>query len=89
VKVTLCQRGSPGFAVPYHFLIPITGGFAFGHSAETCLHVVYNLQHAALKELMNKSLTVKTLTLLQFYLLFIFFFFAGYGHPGHYFGPSP
>jgi len=27
--------------LPYHFSIPITGNFAFGHSAETCFHVVY------------------------------------------------
>jgi len=34
-------RASPsGFAVPYHFSITITGGFAFGYSAETCFHVV-------------------------------------------------
>jgi len=25
--------------------ISITGGFAFRHSAETCLHVVYNMWH--------------------------------------------
>jgi len=24
------------FAVPYHFSISITGGFAFGHNAKTC-----------------------------------------------------
>jgi len=42
-------RASPSsFAVPYHFSISITGGFAFGHSAETCLHVVY-IQHLTLK----------------------------------------
>jgi len=45
VKVTRCQRAPRLPASP-----PITGGFAFGHSAETCFHIV-SIQHAALKGL--------------------------------------
>jgi len=35
------------------FSISITGGFAFGHSAETCFHVVY-IQHVALSGLTER-----------------------------------
>jgi len=46
------RASASDFAVPYHFSISITGGFAFG--AETCFHVVY-IQYLALKELKNVS----------------------------------
>jgi len=54
VKVTLCQRArlSPsGFAVPYHFSISSTCGFAFRH---------YELisTHLALKGLKSKNIRV-------------------------------
>jgi len=46
---SMSVRASPsGYAVPYHSSISITGGFAFGNSAETCFHVVY-IQHVPLK----------------------------------------
>jgi len=52
-------RASPfGLAVPYHFTISITGGFAFGYSAEACFHVCYVI-HPALKGLNKIPLKCK------------------------------
>jgi len=40
VKVTLCERAWPsGFAVPYHFSISMTAGFAFGQKRVFMLYI--------------------------------------------------
>jgi len=41
VKMTLSYMSASGFAVPYRFSISLNCGFAFGHSAETCFHMVF------------------------------------------------